>query len=271
MKKSLMPIITLIILTTLYFFMCHNPKTQTIEPSNPHLFNAPVFAGKTIGMTIGTIWEPIIVNVAEAKPYFYKDVIDGYADVRSHIIDGYITDLSAVKVYVSTPEGHDFAYAEVPFDVFNAPMGAVAIDEELLSRFNAFLANLVSEGTLQKMQNYWFRSAENLTLPMPTIPPPEKPKGTLRVATSDGSMPFSFYGEDDEIKGYSVELISRFASAENMAIVFSVMVFGGMIPSVINKNTDIAIADITITEERKKSVFFSEPIFYDQAGIVYLK
>jgi len=270
MTKRMIVVYALLILALTTFSACKKVRTSDSDLSNLHAFHVADFAGKKIGMTVGTIWEPIITDIAMAEPVFYPDVPQGYDGVRNREIYGFITDLTAAKSFVASPEGSDFTYAEIPFDSFNAPMGAVAIDEGLLLRFNKFLASLIADGTQQTMQNYWFRSSDNLSIIMPDIPVPANPQDTLRVATSDASMPFSYFNDYHELVGYSVELISRFAASENMAIELTAMVFGGMLPSVINKENDIAIADISITEERKKSVFFSEPIFFDQAAIVYL-
>jgi polar amino acid transport system substrate-binding protein len=73
------------------------------------------------------------------------------------------------------------------------------------------------------------------------------------------------------LKGYSVELALRFAEHEVMNIEFAEMEFGAMIPYVVSGKADFAIADISVTEERKKSVLFTDSIYDDQGGIIALK
>jgi len=120
------------------------------------------------------------------------------------------------------------------------------------------------------MQERWLNNVPDLDSPMPDIPL-SGANGTLRVATSAGSMPFAYMGANNELKGYSIEMIRRFAAFEGIDIVFSEMDFGGMLPYIISGRADIAIADISITEERKLSVSFTDPIYYDQGGIIALK
>jgi len=257
----------------LFLYVVESRTKNTLakpDTTDTHSFDTTLFADKKIGMSTGTIWEPIIWDVVGATPIYYRDTIQGYQDILAHEIFGHMTDLSAIKAYVNTPEGQQFTYVELPLDVFSAPMGAASINEDIIRSFNSFLSGLSAEGTLKRMQEYWFDTTDNLQLPLP-IAQTAKGKNVLNVATSDGSLPFAFYGADGELRGYSIELITRYANQENLVLVFSVMPFGSMLPTVINKENDIAIADITITEERMKSVFFTEPIFYDQAGIIYLK
>jgi polar amino acid transport system substrate-binding protein len=91
------------------------------------------------------------------------------------------------------------------------------------------------------------------------------------VAVSVTSPPFAYIGKDRELKGYSVELAIRFAVHENMGVKFTDVKFDGLTPYVISGKGDLAISNVTITEERKKSVLFTHPIYNDLAGIIVLK
>jgi polar amino acid transport system substrate-binding protein len=149
-------------------------------------------------------------------------------------------------------------------------MGAVSLNQDIINRFNVFLFGLEADGTLADMRYRWLDNVPDLGSTMPDIPLTGV-NGTLRVATSAGSMPFAYMGANNELKGYSIELVRRFAAHEGLDIVFSEMEFGAMLPYVIGGRADIAIADISITEERKLSVLFTDPIYYDLGGIIVLR
>jgi len=273
MKRYIIILILALAVIAIFIVIVEKRSKQPVIQSDApitHIFDASLFEGKKIGMSTGTIWESIIWDTVGGTPTFYRDTSQGYQDIIAGEIFGHMTDLSAIKSYVNSPEGQLFTYVEIPLEVFNAPMGAASINEDIIKSLNTFLAEIKADGTQQKMQEYWFDTSDNLQNPMPVVQTATGKK-TLKVATSDGSQPFAFYGADGELKGYSIELITRYANKENLVLVFSVMAFGSMLPTVINKENDIAIADITITEERKKSVFFTDPIFYDQAGIIFLR
>jgi polar amino acid transport system substrate-binding protein len=49
------------------------------------------------------------------------------------------------------------------------------------------------------------------------------------------------------------------------------MAFSGLLPFVISGKADLAISDISITEERKKSVLFTDSYFIDVPAVIYRK
>ncbi|MCL2663288.1 MAG: ABC transporter permease subunit, partial [Oscillospiraceae bacterium] len=228
------------------------------------------FAGKRIGHKTGTIWDQIIEGPLNAVAEYYSDMSAGVEDIRMNRIDGFIADLSAVRVLVAMQENQDLINVEVPAEIFSAPMAAVSLNQDIIDRFNVFLASVEADGTLEDMQNRWLNTVPDLDSPMPEIISIGT-NGTLLVATSAGSMPFAYMGAGNELKGYSIELVYRFAAHEGMVIEFSEMDFGAMIPYIVSGRADLAIADISITEERKLSVSFTDPIYYDQGGIIALR
>lgn len=76
--------------------------------------------------------------------------------------------------------------------------------------------------------------------------------------------PFEFQ-EGDEYKGIDVDLIRAIAKDQGFEIELEPMDFSGIIPAMQAGELDIAIAGMSITEDRKKVVDFSEPYF--EAGL----
>lgn len=81
----------------------------------------------------------------------------------------------------------------------------------------------------------------------------------------DVTYPPFEYEEDGVRKGIDIDLINAIAEDQGFKIEFSPMDFGGIIPAMQANQLDVAIAGMSITEERKKIVDFSEPYF--DAGI----
>ncbi|MCL2489019.1 MAG: ABC transporter permease subunit [Oscillospiraceae bacterium] len=225
------------------------------------------FQGKTIGLLTGTICDAIIEGPVGGTPAFYTEMSAGVEDVRKGRIAGFMTDLSAVNIFCADPGNRDLTCVEIPAEIFSAPMGAVSLDPDMIGRFNVFLSGLKADGTLAGMQGRWLDTVPDLDSPMPEIPLTGK-NGTLKVATSAGAMPFAYMGANSELKGYSIELIRRFAADQDMQIAYAEMEFGAMIPCIVSGKADIAIANISITEERKKSVLFTDPVCDDRLGII---
>jgi glutamine transport system substrate-binding protein len=72
--------------------------------------------------------------------------------------------------------------------------------------------------------------------------------------------PFEFE-EAGEYKGIDIDIINAIAKNQGIKIEFSPMDFGGIIPAMQANQLDIAIAGMSITDDRKKVVDFSDPYF----------
>lgn len=72
--------------------------------------------------------------------------------------------------------------------------------------------------------------------------------------------PFEFE-VDGEYTGIDIDLITAIAENQGIDIKFDAMDFGGIIPAMQADQLDIAIAGMSITDERKKVVDFSDPYF----------
>lgn len=76
--------------------------------------------------------------------------------------------------------------------------------------------------------------------------------------------PFEFQKGDD-YKGIDIDLITAIAEDQGFEIEFEAMDFSGIIPAMQAGQLDIAIAGMSITDERKETVDFSDPYF--EAGL----
>lgn len=86
---------------------------------------------------------------------------------------------------------------------------------------------------------------------------------TLRVVTDPSFVPFEMMDEETgEMIGFDMEIIREVADRAGFEIDLNTMDFNGIIPALQTGNVDIAIAGITITEEREEIVDFSDP-YYD--------
>ncbi|OEY65490.1 transporter substrate-binding domain-containing protein [Marinobacter sp. X15-166B] len=86
---------------------------------------------------------------------------------------------------------------------------------------------------------------------------------TLRVVTDPSFVPFEMMDQETgEMIGFDMEIIAEVAKRAGFDYQLQTMDFNGIIPALQTGNVDIAIAGITITEERGKIVDFSDP-YYD--------
>ncbi|AYH47818.1 MULTISPECIES: glutamine ABC transporter substrate-binding protein GlnH [Dickeya] len=94
----------------------------------------------------------------------------------------------------------------------------------------------------------------------------EKP---LLVATDTAFVPFEFK-QGDKYVGFDVDLWDAIAKQLNLNYTLKPMDFSGIIPALQTRNVDLALAGITITEERKRAIDFSDG-YYNSGLLVMVR
>ncbi|WHX26596.1 transporter substrate-binding domain-containing protein [Virgibacillus halodenitrificans] len=89
-------------------------------------------------------------------------------------------------------------------------------------------------------------------------------KEEYTVVSDTSFVPFEFK-EDGEYVGFDIDLINAIADEAGFKINMETTNFDGIIPGLQTGQFDIAIAGISITDERAKKIDYSEP--YYQSGL----
>lgn len=90
--------------------------------------------------------------------------------------------------------------------------------------------------------------------------------GVLTVGTNAEFPPFEYVGDDGEPDGFDVALIKAIGEKLGVTVEVENMEFDSLVASIGNK-IDVAIAGMTVTDERKNSVDFSDS-YYDAVQYV---
>lgn len=136
----------------------------------------------------------------------------------------------------------------------------------LRDQFNAFLAQLKSEGVYAQIEARWTDGKGNAVMPPIELPATGEP---LTVGTTAVSVPFS-YEKNGVLSGFDIEIITRFAASLNRPIRFRSMNFGSLIPALVAKKVDVIINCIMITPERAREIAFSDAYYQSKAAAVVL-
>ena len=89
---------------------------------------------------------------------------------------------------------------------------------------------------------------------------------TLKVGSTIDFAPFEFQDEKQkDYQGFDMDLIRAIGQEMGYTVEISNIGFDGLIPALQAKNIDVIISGMTITEERKGKVAFSDP--YYQSGL----
>lgn len=86
-----------------------------------------------------------------------------------------------------------------------------------------------------------------------------KKAGKLVIGTSADYPPFESLDESNNIVGFDIDLAREVAKELGVELEIKNMQFDGLIPALTGKQFDILVAGLTITDERKESVDFSQP------------
>ena len=84
----------------------------------------------------------------------------------------------------------------------------------------------------------------------------------IRIATDATWPPFEFVDEETkEIKGFDIDLINAIAEKEDLDIEIMNVAWDPLLAGVAQCQYDAAISSVSITEDRKKEMLFSDPYF----------
>ncbi|MCE3027925.1 MULTISPECIES: transporter substrate-binding domain-containing protein [unclassified Salinicola] len=94
---------------------------------------------------------------------------------------------------------------------------------------------------------------------------------TLKAVTDPSFVPFEMMDQDSgKMVGFDMDILQEVADRAGFDVDLKTMDFNGIIPAVQTGNVDLAIAGITITDERQKIVDFSDP-YYDSGLRILVK
>lgn len=84
---------------------------------------------------------------------------------------------------------------------------------------------------------------------------------TLTVATEPTFPPFEFQSASGKLQGFDIDLMNAIASSAGFQVKYQNLPFAGMIPGLQARTIDAAVAAMTITAQRAKTISFSRPYF----------
>ena len=128
---------------------------------------------------------------------------------------------------------------------------------ELLEQVNAFIAEIKENGKMEEIFNKYFKEGTPTPVTSAAL---DETKDQLVVATNAEFPPFE-YTEGDQYLGVDMEIAYLLAQKLGKELVIQNMDFDAVCLSVGSHKCDIAMAGLTINEERKESVTFSDSYY----------
>lgn len=124
---------------------------------------------------------------------------------------------------------------------------------ELLEKVNAFIDQIMKDGTFDEICDRYFGDGTPVAVKSAEL---DTTKDQLVVATNAGFEPFE-YTEGDSYYGVDMEIAAALAEYLGQELVIQNMDFDAVCLTVGQSKCDIAMAGLTVKEERKEHVDFS--------------
>ena len=220
------------------------------------------YDGKRMGIITGTNFEaPTLELFPNSEYFYYNSYTDVAAALTNNKIDGFLGDEPTLKVMVAeipamtilpellTQDDYAFAFGK------NSERA-----DKIRGQFNELLAELLSNGGLDEICAKWFGDDESVKfVDLETGYSGEN--GMLNVVTTATDLPFS-YVKDNKNVGVCMEIVELFCRRYGYTPVINDVDFNARIPGIVSGKFDMCASSMTITEERKESVNFSEPFYH---------
>ena len=128
---------------------------------------------------------------------------------------------------------------------------------ELLEKTNAFIEKIMKDGTFDEICNKYFGDGEPTAVISAEL---DETKDQLVVATNAAFEPFE-YTQGDKYYGIDMEIAALLAQELGKELVISNMDFDAVCLSVGQHKCDIAMAGLTVKEDRKEHVDFTNSYY----------
>ncbi|MBR5905743.1 MAG: ABC transporter permease subunit [Bacteroidales bacterium] len=211
-------------------------------------------SGLSVTSVSGTLYDIELSKRPDIKKVLFKSTADCLEALDRGMVDVYVDDddtftepeLKRQKLKIAFRGGMELPTA------FAFQKGS-----ELRDQFNLFLDSLNRDGSVERIRKFW---ANPEGVPFETIPEIETyTEGEfLRIGTASMREPNSYVANGVWV-GFEVELVKRFAASLKRPVIITHFDVPSLIFGLQTGNLDIMMGSITVTEERKRNIDFSEP------------
>lgn len=238
---------------------------QTTEEQKPATYDD--YNGKRMGIRTGSSFEKLTLEYFPESEYSYYDTdSDLVTALSTNKIDGFLDDEPVAKmIHLEHGDVNLITNHLVDDDYCFGFQKDTERSNKLRTEFNETLAALKANGELDKMNAKWFSQDDSVKTYDDS--PLTGENGTILVCVIPDKVPFSYMAGTDLV-GYNIELLTIFAREHGYKLEFETAPLASMLAGLSSGKYDIGAGTLSITEERKKVIDFSDPIY--KGGVVLL-
>ena len=221
--------------------------------------------GKNIGVEQGKTFSDLIkINFPKSEIFYYNSPNSLTLALLQNKIEAFLLEEIVAKYWTSQMNLLTYFKDKISYDnyAFGFPKGT---NDKILSEFNQYLSDIKKDNTYEYLLQKWTNDNNSIK----TI---EKDfiglNGKIKVGLNTNVPPFA-YIEDNEIIGFEVDLLYRFAQKYGYDIEIKSLTIEEQINKLINDRTiDLVGGCFCITEQRKMLMNFTDSIYEGGAVVV---
>ena len=188
----------------------------------------------------------------------FEDTPTALTELVNGGVDAVVADSPVVLEYIkNNPQSNLRSFGDPDFEKEYYGIAMRQEDEELHDLVNEGLKKVKENGIYDKIFNKYFGDGEDYE-----VSESDNRLGvTYNVAQDMAYAPFEYINEAGEPEGFDCDLMRAIAAEMGFEVNLVNTAWDGIIPALLGGNADMIISAMTITEERSKSVTFSDPYF----------
>ena len=253
MKRRVLALFLLIAIIAGTFTGCAAENSENFQSMKD-------FEQAKVGVLTGSSFDLLAKEyLPHAEKLSYMNITDLILNLKQDKIDGILMDEGLFTPLRWEDDELSFVKMDsIPETEYAVAFPKTADSEPLQAQMNEFIATCTQTGWIDELAQKWFGVSEpEDVLDFSQL---TGENGTLRVATTVESKPFD-YLKNGRFVGFDADFIYQFAKEYGYALEIDTMDFGALLPSLAAERYDLAISSITVTEERKESVLFSDTYY----------
>ena len=213
--------------------------------------------GKNIGVQLGTTGDTFATDYEKdgtANLERYTKAADAIQALNQNKIDCVIIDEQPALSFVAV--NSNLAILEEEFAVEEYALSIKKGRTDLLDKINNALKKLKSDGTIDNIATNYIGTDEQKGT-MPYQKKDVQRNGKLVVATNAEFPPYE-YVNDGKIVGIDMDIMQAVCDELGFDMEIENMAFDSILPAIQSGKADVGAAGMTVTEDRKQNVDFSD-------------
>lgn len=213
--------------------------------------------GARIGVQLGTTGDIYASDYEKegSKIERYNKGADAVLALTQDKIDCVIIDNEPAKAFVAANKG--LKILDEPFAEEDYAICIAKDNDDLTKKFNNALAELKEDGTIESINNNYIGDDTKGKSPYKTPDGTEYKNGELHMATNAFFEPYEYY-EGKKVVGIDAMIAQAICDKLGYKLVIDDMDFDSIITSVQSGKADFGMAGMTVTDERKQSINFTD-------------